>query len=123
MTINSDKDSQLDKLTAISMEIIMHAGTAQSLLMQVVKGLSNNMKDSDARVKLEEAKSAISKAHSTQTEIIQASVEGETVAYSLLFNHAQDTLMMAQAEHVFVTAMLDVYLNLVTRIEKLENRS
>ncbi|SET53657.1 PTS lactose/cellobiose transporter subunit IIA [Thorsellia anophelis] len=122
MSNTNDENGGLDKLTSVSMEIIMHAGTAQSLLMQVVKGLSNNIEEADARAKLDEAKQSISYAHSTQTDIIQAAVGGEDIGYSLLFNHAQDTLMMAQAEHVFVTAMLDVYLNLVTRIEKLENR-
>lgn len=113
--------SELDKLTQISMEIIIHAGAAQSMLMQVVKGLSSEMDEALARRKLEEAKDEISKAHATQTAIIQSEASGEKIEYSLLFNHAQDTLMMAQAEHVFVTAMLDVYTNLANRIKKLED--
>ena len=47
---------------------------------------------------LEEAEALIVKAHNAQTEVIQSQVSGESMEYSLLFVHAQDTVMTITTE-------------------------
>ena len=44
------------------------------------------------------AEGRIAGAHRVQTDAIQGSIGGETQAYSLLFAHAQDTLMTVYSE-------------------------
>ena len=47
---------------------------------------------------LEEAEALIVEAHNAQTEVIQSQVSGESMEYSLLFVHAQDTVMTITTE-------------------------
>ena len=47
---------------------------------------------------LEEAEALIVKAHNAQTEVIQSQVSGKSMEYSLLFVHAQDTVMTITTE-------------------------
>ena len=75
------------------------------------------MKSGDGRVKIDEALDALAsgdltkaetllkeandlvvQAHNAQTEVIQSQVSGESMEYSLLFIHAQDTLMTINTE-------------------------
>ena len=46
----------------------------------------------------QEAEALIVKAHNAQTEVIQSQVSGESMEYSLLFVHAQDTVMTITTE-------------------------
>jgi PTS system cellobiose-specific IIA component len=106
-------------LIPVAMEIILHAGNAQNILMEVVQELSKDACVDTLRKQIAEAKVLINKAHQAQTTIIQGESQGNSVDYSLLFNHAQDTLMMTQSELLFVNAMIDVYDNLNKKIERL----
>jgi len=48
------------------------------------------------------------KAHNAQTEVIQNQVSGENTEYSLLFVHAQDTLMTITTELRMVQKMIPI---------------
>ena len=57
---------------------------------------------------LKEAEAKILKAHNAQTDTIQRQAAGEDVEYSLLFTHAQDTLMTISAELHMAQKMVPV---------------
>lgn len=86
-----------DQLIEISMRIILNAGDARVKINEVL----NNIAESDfdqAEDLLTEAKKIISKAHAEQTNTIQGEARGESIKFSLLFAHAQDTLMTVMSE-------------------------
>ena len=59
---------------------------------------------------MKEALSHISEAHNAQTEMIQAEISGEeTFQPSMLFNHAQDTLMTVMSEIHLTDKMISVF--------------
>ena len=60
-------------------------------------GSADMAKESKTKL-LEEAEALIVKAHNAQTEVIQSQVSGESMEYSLLFVHAQDTVMTITTE-------------------------
>lgn len=109
-----------EEMIQISMNIIINAGNAQNELMQIIQGLTTDIPMQALREKLIVAKELIIKAHQAQTTVIQGESRGEKVLYSLLFNHAQDTLMMAQAEVLFVGCLIDLYEQMNKRFEALE---
>ena len=87
-----------DKITEVAMEIVVTAGEAREQANQALDAVSQFDFDK-AREYLAEAKAYITKAHNAQTEIIQTQIAGEAeYEPSLLFNHAQDTLMTVMTE-------------------------
>lgn len=92
-------------LVQTSMDIILHAGNAQTLLMQAMDQIYEE-DFTEAKKILVEARKEFTLAHQSQTSIIQSEARGEVIAYSILFNHAQDTLMMTQAQLVFAQSMI-----------------
>lgn len=57
---------------------------------------------------MEEAEKAFVLAHKAQTEIIQNEASGESYEFSLLFAHAQDTLMTIHSELRMAKEMVDI---------------
>ncbi|WP_066500954.1 PTS lactose/cellobiose transporter subunit IIA [Abyssisolibacter fermentans] len=85
------------KMTQVAMEIILHAGDARLGLSEVIKCIeANDFEGAD--IKLTEAKKEITIAHKAQTNLIQEEANGVKHENSLLFNHAQDTLMTISSE-------------------------
>ncbi|MDJ1122665.1 PTS lactose/cellobiose transporter subunit IIA [Olsenella sp. YH-ols2217] len=72
-----------------------------------------------ARALLEEADKDLLQAHNAQTETIQAQAAGENTEYSLLFTHAQDTLMTITSEHRIAKNLLNVFEAMSAQIETL----
>ena len=64
---------------------------------------------------LKEAKQEILQAHNAQTKVIQAQVSGEQFEYSLLFVHAQDTVMTITTELRMVQKMEPIFKALYQR--------
>ena len=79
-------------LVSAAMGIILHAGDARNYAKQAREAM-REMNFTEARSLLETAKKEIAEAHRAQTEIIQNEARGICYEYSMLFNHAQDTLM------------------------------
>lgn len=87
-----------EKLVSVAMEIILHAGDARKLINETGTALAEfNTELADE--KLQEAHKCILLAHKAQTNMIQKEANGEFVQPSLLFNHAQDTLMVTTSEY------------------------
>lgn len=79
------------ELNQISMTMIANAGTAKNLIQNVLLEMERTEVDIDQiKQQLGEANQVLIKAHQAQNKAIKNS---ETLTYSLLFTHAQDTLM------------------------------
>ena len=85
----------------------MHAGDARG---KVTEGLqeAKRFDFEKAEALMEEAEKAFVLAHKAQTEIIQNEASGESYEFSLLFAHAQDTLMTIHSELRMAKEMVDI---------------
>lgn len=90
-----------DEISSVAMKVILNAGDARSCLDEATiklgtfdfAGVEKALEDADEKILL---------AHNAQTGMIQRQAAGEKFEYSLLFVHAQDTLMTIDAElHLF----------------------
>jgi cellobiose-specific phosphotransferase system component IIA len=114
-------DSGRDALNQVAMQIILHAGDARALLRTTYESLAAQ-DFVKAQEVLAAAKADITKAHKAQTELIQAEARGERHAPTLLFNHAQDTLMTINSEWVTASNLLGVVQAFSTRIDEVVAR-
>ena len=84
-------------LNMIAMEVIMNAGDGRDKVDEALAAMAEGrLEQADAL--LREAEQLIAKAHNAQTEVVQSQVSGEDTEYSLLFVHAQDTVMTITTE-------------------------
>ena len=60
---------------------------------------------------LEEARGSILLAHKAQTDILHEGAEGKHIEVTVLFSHAQDTLMTTQSELFFVETLYELEMN------------
>ncbi len=110
-----------DEMISQSMNIILHAGDAR---LQVKHAL-----DAIAKQDFEEAKECMKKAHEeiriahqTQTDAIQGEAQGIKTEYSVLFTHAQDTLMTIYSEINIAKQMIVIFESYEKRIQSLEQK-
>jgi len=82
-----------------AMDIIMNSGDARNFAAQAFDKIVEGDYEA-ARGLIKEAEKVQTAAHVTQTEMIQGDIRGgdEKMEYSVLFAHAQDTLMTIQVE-------------------------
>ena len=93
-----DKKEMLEELNMNAMRIILHAGDAKLLIEEAVDLIKNkNLKEFNE--KMNEANLKIVEAHKIQTATIQKQIELEENVYSILFSHAQDTIMTIKSEY------------------------
>lgn len=98
-----------DELNRAAMQIILCAGDCREMLGEVVDLMIDDADDDAVDAKLDEAKKEIAKAHVQQTDMIQDSIEDDVLNTTLLFTHAQDTLMTINSEVNMVTSMVKLY--------------
>ncbi|MDQ0361173.1 PTS lactose/cellobiose transporter subunit IIA [Breznakia pachnodae] len=103
-----DKQVQDNELVEVAMQIILHAGDARMKTEEALEQ-TKNFDFAGAKEKLVEAKECIRKAHHAQTQIIQDETRGKTYPPSLLFNHAQDTLMTIMSELNLANSMVELF--------------
>lgn len=107
-----------DQLNITSMQVILHAGNAREQTMKVLTELSKEKPDlSLIKVSLKEAHAEITEAHVHQTDMIQKEANGDFIPFSVLFSHAQDTLMTIQSELLIAEKLVTI----VARLEDLNN--
>lgn len=97
--------------------IISHGGDAKAIAYEALQ-LAHEYKFNLSRNKMEEAQTALTKAHNTQTKLIQTELNGEEVKISLLMVHAQDHLMTSISE----IALIEQMIKMLEKIERLENK-
>ncbi|RKL62163.1 PTS lactose/cellobiose transporter subunit IIA [Thermoanaerobacteraceae bacterium SP2] len=108
-----------DKLINAAMSIIIHAGDARNYIKEALDFISfYDFKN--AEEKLRQANEKISIAHKAQTDMIQGEAQGKGIGYSLLFTHAQDTLMTIKSELNISRQLLKIFKSLDERISKIE---
>ncbi|TDW26321.1 PTS system cellobiose-specific IIA component [Breznakia blatticola] len=97
-----------NELISVAMQIILHAGDARIRIQEALKH-GKELDFEAARKSLVEAKECIRLAHQSQTEVIQNETRGMVYEPSLLFNHAQDTLMTIMSENNMANEMIDMF--------------
>ncbi len=102
-----------------SMEIIISAGDARLFIHKALKAIAESNYALAAQ-EMESAKKKLVEAHKVHTNIIQSEARGEEVEYTVLFTHAQDTLMTINSEMEMVKSLIKVFESLNDRIKKLE---
>lgn len=110
-----------EEVVRVSMEIILNAGDARSENLEALKCVGAGDFDG-AEKHLGDAEKTITVAHRAQTDKIQAETSGEPSVYSLLFAHAQDTLMTINSEIVLTKGLIEVFKSYEQRIAKLEGK-
>ena len=106
-----------EDLNQAAMQIIMGAGNGRNLLTEAINDTLAGAKDAAVDEKLKVAKEKIVAAHRIQTDIIQGSIEEDELQTTLLFSHAQDTLMTVYSEQNTMTSMIMMYRELLKKIE------
>lgn len=96
-----------EQLVNVAMQIILHAGDARNLATDALKAAKSfDFKKADDLMK--KADESIVEAHKAQTETLQSEMSGEKHDYSILFSHAQDTLMTVMSEINLSKEIIDV---------------
>ncbi len=99
-------DDKLELQTA-AMQIILHAGDARAAAEEAVKtALEGDA--AAAREEIADATALIAQAHASQTDIIQKEAGGHDYPYSILFAHAQDTMMTIDLQIRISSQLIDV---------------
>lgn len=110
-----------DTMTTNAMQIIMLAGDARSSCTEALKQIAE-MNMGKAAEFIKEADQQIAQAHHIQTDAIQSTIGGDSQEYSLLFSHAQDTLMTIYSEIHMTKRLMSVFEGLDSRLKILENK-
>lgn len=88
-----------------SMGIILSAGDARNCCKTVLDCIAE-AKFEEAESELEKAQRFILEAHQKHTDMLQREGNGEKIEYSLLFAHAQDTMMTVNSEIILTKQLL-----------------
>lgn len=105
-----------EELNTAAMQIILFAGNSRNLINEALSTLEENFDFDCADLKMKEAKEEITKAHKIQTNMIQSTIEDDELITTLLFTHAQDTLMTIYSELNMAVHMIKMYHVLETKI-------
>ncbi|MGX7031302.1 PTS lactose/cellobiose transporter subunit IIA [Vagococcus zengguangii] len=107
-----------NELVMVAMEIILHAGDARLKIEDSLKEAKTFNFDLSENL-MEEANKEIVLAHKSQTNVIQNEASGKNYGSSLLFNHAQDTLMTINSEVRMANHMIDI-LKIISNLKENE---
>lgn len=121
MAVENNMDDELDQVSAEAMQIIMSAGDARVSCNDALKAIAEGSVET-AKELIKKAEGQIAEAHHVQTDAIQGSIGGETQTYSLLFAHAQDTLMTVYSEIHITKQLLQIFEGYEQRIRALEEK-
>jgi PTS system cellobiose-specific IIA component len=108
-----------DEKMQAAMQIILHAGDARTKCKAALDAIA--VTDFVlAKTNMEAAQTDIRKAHKIQTDAIQSECSGDSNEYSVLFAHAQDTLMTINSEIIITKQMIKIFESYEKRIAALE---
>ena len=119
MAVENNMDDELDQVSAEAMQIIMSAGDARVSCNDALKAIAEGSVET-AKELIKKAEGQIAEAHHVQTDAIQGSIGGETQTYSLLFAHAQDTLMTINSEIELCSSLIDTFRSFAAMFVKKE---
>ena len=112
-------NEELDELTAVAFQIILKAGDAKVAAEDALKALHQS-NFALAQACLQRADASLLQAHNAQTDLVQREAAGEKFAYSVIFNHAQDTLMTSMTQLSLTKEICALYERLDRRIDALQ---
>ncbi len=96
-----------DKIAEISMEIIMYAGVAKSLMVEALElAQESNYKGIDGLLK--EAEQNLTEANKTHFKVLQHDAEGK-ITLDVLFIHAEDQFISTQMFFSTTTALIALH--------------
>lgn len=95
-------------INVVAMEVILNAGNGRENIDQSLEEMAL-FHFEKAEELLKKAEDDIVKAHIAQTKVIQGQVSGEETEYSLLFIHAQDTIMTINTELRMAQKMMPIF--------------
>lgn len=98
-----------EELNQAAMQIILYAGDCRELLTHAINLLLEDAPAEEVDAAYASAKKEIAKAHVIQTDMIQDSIADDELHTTLLFTHAQDTLMTINSEVNLVQHMIKLY--------------
>ena len=108
-----------DRAVQAAMTIIMNAGDARVACKEALEAVAAaDFEKAEEKMKIAHEK--ITLAHVVQTDEIQGEVRGEKKEYSLLFSHAQDTMMTINSEINITKQLIHVFKGYEERISALE---
>lgn len=91
-----------------TMDIIINAGDARAFVSDALDNVANFDYDK-AKENIKKADEKLVVAHRLQTKKLQEEAEGEDIEYSVLFTHAQDTLMTIMSEYNLAKHLILVF--------------
>jgi PTS system cellobiose-specific IIA component len=98
-----------ERLNQISMQMLTLSGDAKKLLTEVLDDLANpDTLSGDHQVKLSQAHQYLVDAHKQQNLV---TTEIDHVSYSVLFAHAQDTLMNTETIEFIIKKFIPILQN------------
>lgn len=103
-----------EEIINISMQMILYAGDARNAIKEALDAVMDEDYELSENM-MKEAIKAIEEAHRYQTGVVQRDAGGEHVEYSLLFTHAQDTLMTIMSERHIAEKMIQMYRKLAEK--------
>ena len=113
----TEYEDKVDEMTEVAFQIIMHAGDARIASEEALKAL-HTFDFEAAKKKVDESFDCLLQAHQIQTDLIQKEAAGEKYEISLIFNHAQDTLMTSMTQCRLTRELCTLYELLYDRIEE-----
>ena len=97
-----------EKLVQVAMNVIMHAGDARDYIRKAGTKLSALDLDGVEEL-LKKASAELVEAHKAQTSVLQNEAEGDSVPMTVLFSHAQDTLMNTILAETLLSEIIELY--------------
>lgn len=91
-----------------TMDIIINAGDARAFISDALDSVGD-FDYKTAHKNIEKANQKLVIAHRLQTSRLQQEAEGVPIEYSVLFTHAQDTLMTIMSEFNLTKKLIDVF--------------
>lgn len=95
-----------ERLNEIAMKMLTYSGKAKKALSDLMDQLNSSSDDSDIDAKLSEAHQWLVQAHQQQNLVI---AEADTISYSVLFTHAQDTLMNTETIEFIIRKLIAIF--------------
>jgi|LDZU01.1.fsa_nt_gi PTS system cellobiose-specific IIA component len=117
--MDENKQNTETEINLIAMQIIVDAGDARLHISNALTAMENNQFDiSEENISCAQEK--LKSAHVAQTKIIQDEAQGILFPHSLLFTHAQDTLMTIKSDLFLTKHLLNVFKQINLRFQALE---
>lgn len=116
----TDKIEEEFDINQVAMTVILNAGNARENI-DTALAMMANFNFAEASEQLQLAESQLLKAHNAQTNVIQRQADGENMEYSLLFVHAQDTMMTINTELRMSRKMQPIFVALYEQMKGANN--